>query len=179
MTIRRRTALLLVAACVALAGCAGESVTQYAGQRPVLDLRQYFNGQVRAHGMFQDRSGHVVKRFTVTMDCAWTGDDGVLDEHFTYADGTLQRRVWHLKRHPDGRYTGSAADVVGQASGRISGNAFNWTYTLKLPVGGSVYDVDLDDWMYLMDDGVMLNRATMSKLGIRLGEITLAFTRIP
>jgi hypothetical protein len=31
--------------------------------------------------------------------------------------------------------------------------------------------------MYLIDERVMLNRATMSKFGVRLGEITLSFTK--
>jgi Protein of unknown function (DUF3833) len=31
--------------------------------------------------------------------------------------------------------------------------------------------------MYLMDDRVMLNKAVMSKWGVRLGEVTLSFTR--
>jgi hypothetical protein len=31
--------------------------------------------------------------------------------------------------------------------------------------------------MYLVDDKVMLNKATMSKFGIRLGEVTLSFTK--
>jgi len=67
--------------------------------------------------------------------------------------------------------------VIGQAVGQVRGNAFRWNYTLALPVDGTVYHVDLDDWMYLMDERVMLNRATMSKFGVRLGEITLSFTR--
>lgn len=127
--------------------------------------------------MFTDRSGKVVKRFTVLMVCSWTGDDGVLDESFTYSDGTLQKRVWRLHREADGRYTGRADDVVGTALGAESGNAFHWQYTLALPVDGSVYNVQFDDWMYLMTDKVMLNKATMSKLGIRLGEVTLSFTK--
>jgi hypothetical protein len=65
--------------------------------------------------------------------------------------------------------------VAGVASGRTAGNAFQWAYTLKLPVDGTVYEVQFDDWMYLMDERVMLNRATMSKFGIRLGEVTLSF----
>jgi hypothetical protein len=35
--------------------------------------------------------------------------------------------------------------------------------------------VQFDDWMYLMDNKVMLNRAAMSKFGIYLGEVTLSF----
>jgi hypothetical protein len=143
----------------------------------VLDLAQYFNGVIDAHCMFQDRSGKIVKRFTVVMNCQWTGNQGVLDEAFTYSDGSTERRIWRLTREADGRYTGTAGDVIGQAVGQVRGNAFRWNYTLALPVDGTVYHVDLDDWMYLMDERVMLNRATMSKFGVRLGEITLSFTR--
>lgn len=169
--------LLLLATSAALAGCAAPQVADYAGQTPKLDLRTYFNGTLDAYGVFTDRSGKVVKRFTVLMVCSWTGDDGVLDESFTYSDGTLQKRIWRLHREADGRYTGRADDVVGTALGAESGNAFHWQYTLALPVDGSVYDVQFDDWMYLMTDKVMLNKATMSKLGIRLGEVTLSFTK--
>jgi hypothetical protein len=168
---------LLLATSAALAGCAGPQVADYAGQTPKLDLRTYFNGTLDAYGVFTDRSGKVVKRFTVLMVCTWTGDDGVLDESFTYSDGTTQKRVWRLHREADGRYTGRADDVVGEATGSESGNAFHWQYTLALPVDGSVYNVQFDDWMYLMTDKVMLNKATMSKLGIRLGEVTLSFTK--
>jgi hypothetical protein len=129
--------------------------------------------------VFTDRSGAVVKRFTVVMRCSWQGDEGVLDEDFLYSDGTKQKRIWRLKKLPDGRYTGTADDVVGTAQGQARGNAFYWTYTLSLPVDGTVYDVRFDDWMYLMTDTVMLNKATMSKLGVRLGEVTLSFTKRP
>ena len=67
--------------------------------------------------------------------------------------------------------------VVGQATGQTQGNAFRWGYTLALPVDGRVFHVELDDWMYLIDERVMLNRARMSKWGVYLGEITLSFTR--
>jgi hypothetical protein len=35
----------------------------------------------------------------------------------------------------------------------------------------------MDDWMVLVDDKVMLNRAEMSKFGITLGAVTLSFIR--
>ena len=65
--------------------------------------------------------------------------------------------------------------MVGVAEGRSAGNALNWRYTLALPVDGKVYEVQFDDWMYLMDERVMLNKAVMSKFGIKLGEVTLSF----
>ncbi len=178
-TPRRRWLASLLAAVGLLAGCASQDIARYAGEQPALDLSRYFNGKVVAHGMFQDRSGQVVRRFTVDMQGTWNGDQGVLDEHFTYSDGKKDRRVWRLTRHPDGRYTGTADDVVGTAEGRAVGNALNWSYTLRLPVDGKVYEVQFDDWMYLVDDQVMLNRATMSKFGVRLGEVTLSFRKAP
>ena len=177
MMQRRLLLSAAVAVPVALAGCAGQNLADYAREKPVLDLAQYFNGRIDAHGIFQDRSGKIVKRFTVVMDCQWNGDQGVLDEAFTYSDGSTQRRVWRLTKHAGGRYTGTAGDVVGEAVGQTSGNAFRWNYTLNLPVDGKVYEVQFDDWMYLMDERVMLNRATMRKFGVRLGEITLSFTK--
>ncbi len=169
--------MLTAAACSAwLCACSSApQVQDYAAQTPTLELRDYFNGTVDAYGVFTDRAGKVVKRFTVVMNCTWTGDAGVLDEAFTYSDGSLQRRIWRLTRHADGHYTGLADDVVGAADGEQRGNAFHWTYTLALPVDGRVIDVQFDDWMYLMNDKVMLNKASMRKWGLGLGEVTLSF----
>jgi len=179
--IQRRTLLsaTAVAPLAALTGCASQNLAGYASEKPVLDLAQYFNGTVDAYGIFQDRSGQIVKRFTVVMDCRWQGDEGVLDEAFTYSDGSTQRRIWRLTALPDGRFVGRADDVVGEAQGQQSGNAFRWGYTLALPVDDRVYHVDFDDWMFLMDEQVMLNRSLMSKWGFRLGEVTLSFHKRP
>ncbi len=166
-----------LAAAAVLAGCAAPQVTDYAKETPLLDLRQYFNGTLDAYGVFLDRSGKVARRFTVVMNCSWNGADGVLDEDFIYSDGEKQKRVWRMKYLGDGRYSGTAGDVIGTALGQTSGNAFRWGYTLSLPVDGKVYEVQFDDWMYLMDDRVMLNKAVMSKFGIYLGEVQLTFVK--
>lgn len=169
---------LIAAICMALllsACSAGIDPAYYADQKPVLDLKQFFNGRLQAHGMFQDRSGKVIKRFEVVIDCQWQGDTGTLDEHFTYADGTTQRRVWTLTKTGPDRYSGRADDVVGEAIGITSGNTLHWNYVLALPVGDKVYNVNFDDLMVLMNERVMLNRAVMSKFGIHLGDITLSF----
>ena len=166
---------LATLALLVLSACASPKPSDYADERPVLDLQQYFNGDITAHGIFTDRSGKVVRRFTVLMKCRWEGNIGVLDEAFSYSDGKKDRRVWTLTKHANGRYSGTAGDVVGEAQGQAAGNAFEWNYTLKLPVDGSVVEVHFDDWMYLVDERVMLNRAVMSKFGFRLGEVTLSF----
>jgi len=172
-----------LATALAIVSCASPAPADYAAEKPALDLRSYFNGDLTAHGIFTDRSGKVVKRFTVLMQCSWQGDDGVLDEAFTYSDGSTERRVWRIRKLPDarglGRYSGQAGDVVGIAEGQSAGNALRWAYTLRLPVDGRDIEVQFDDWMYLMDEHVMLNKAVMSKFGVRLGEVTLSFYKQP
>ena len=173
----KRRLLIACAGAGLLAGCASPQLADFAGATPKLDLRSYFDGAVDAWGIFTDRGGKVVKRFTVAMDCRWQGDQGVLDEAFTYSDGTKQRRVWRLRQLADGQYSGQADDVVGLATGRQLGNAFQWRYTLALPVEGRVIEVQMDDWMYLMSERVLLNKASMRKFGVQLGEVTLSFTK--
>lgn len=175
--LRLRHGISALACSALLMGCSTPQIQDYSAQTPVLELRDYFNGTLDAYGLFTDRSGKVVKRFTVLMNCTWQGDTGVLDEAFSYADGSTQRRVWRLTRHADGHYSGQADDVVGSAQGQQSGNAFHWTYTLALPVDGRVIEVQFDDWMYLMNDRVMLNKAAMGKWGVGLGEVTLSFMK--
>ena len=177
MNTRRHALLTLLAGTAVLTGCANPQVADYAQERPLLELDRYFTGRVLAHGVFQKRGGAVARRFTVVMDCHWEGNQGVLDEAFTYSDGSTERRIWRLTKHADSRYTGRADDVVGEAQGQTSGNAFRWNYTLRLPVDGKEYEVQFDDWMFLVDDRVLLNRATMSKFGVTLGEVLLSFTK--
>jgi Protein of unknown function (DUF3833) len=175
MTMRR--CLLVNAAALLLVGCAGPTPADYAAEQPVLDLKKYFDGELVAHGLFTDRSGKVVRRFVVQMTGTWAGKEGTLDERFTYSDGKTERRVWRLSDEGGGRWSGRADDVVGVATGTAAGNALNWRYTLRLPVDGTAYELQFDDWMFLMDERVMLNKAVMSKFGIPLGEVTLAFYR--
>ncbi len=176
----KKLKLFALGALIALAaGCSSPSVDQYADQQPRLDVQTYFNGTLDAHGMFQDRSGSVVKRFVVVMRCTWNGDTGVLDEDFVYSDGTKQKRVWTLKKTGPGTFSATAADVVGTAQGTVKGNALRWQYVLALPVDGKVINMDMDDWMFLIDDKIMLNRTAMSKFGVNLGSVTLSFTKRP
>ena len=168
--------VLLVAVCLVTA-CASVTPDDYRAEKPVLELDRYFSGTIDAWGMFTDRQGKVVKRFSVVMRGSWTGDTGTLDEDFSYSDGTREKRVWTIRKTAPGRYIGTASDVVGEAIGSAAGNALNWRYVLDLKVGDKSYHVDFDDWMYLMDDVVMLNRARMSKFGFALGEVTLAFKK--
>lgn len=172
----------LAALCLSvllLSGCAGVEPSTYRNEKPALDLFGYFEGTTDGWGVFTDRSGKVVKRFTVVIRGTVSGNTLVLDEDFTYSDGTKQARVWTIRRAGTDRFTGTAGDVVGTAQGVVAGNALQWRYVLALEVDGRTWQVDFDDWMYLQDEAVMLNRSVMSKFGVRLGELFLSFRRRP
>jgi hypothetical protein len=168
---------LLVLALLALAGCASPTPQDYAAERPVLDMKAYFDGTVDAWGMIQDRSGKVTRRVTVQIVGTWQGDTGTLDERFTYADGKTETRVWTIRKQGE-RYVGTAADVIGEATGVAAGNALHWSYVLeaKREDGGTV-KLDMDDWMWLVDERTLVNRTRYSKFGIGFGEVTFFFRK--
>ncbi|MCS6995823.1 MAG: DUF3833 domain-containing protein [Casimicrobiaceae bacterium] len=176
--MKRLLLLILSILPLGLLGCASVQVADYAAERPKLDLRTYFDGKLVAYGVVQDRSGRVIRRMRVDMTATWSGNTLTLDEDFTYADGTKEKRVWTIVKDGD-RYTGTAADVVGEARGEASGNALNWRYVLRLPEAQGGWTLDFDDWMWLIDERVMVNRAVFSKFGIRFGEVIITFVKQP
>jgi len=169
--------LLAILAFTFLTSCGSVSVNEYAADKPPLDLREYFNGKVDGWGTIQDRSGKVTKRMYVEMTCTWAGDVGTFDERFTYSDGTKETRVWTVRKNGN-RYTGTAHDVVGEAKGEAAGNALRWRYVLdaKRDDGGTI-ELDMDDWMWLLDAKTMMNRTGFSKFGIKFGEVSFFFRK--
>lgn len=162
---------------VLLNGCQGMVPSDFAGTEPRLLIEEYFQGKTRAWGLFEDRFGTLRRQFTVDIDGTWDGEVLVLDEHFEYSDGEKDRRVWRIRKTGDHTYEGSADDIIGTASGEAQGNAFNWRYRMDLTVGDGSWRVTFDDWMFLQPDGVLLNRARVSKFGIEVGTVTLAFSK--
>lgn len=174
----KRLAPALAAAALTTAACAtGPSVESYAGQTPQLVLEEYFEGRTTAYGIFEDRFGKVRRTFKV--DITGTVEDNVLtlDERFVYNDGERDARVWVIDILGNGQYRGTAGDVPGFATGEVSGNAFNWKYKVDLKVGDSTWNVGFDDWMYLVEDDVLINRAYVTRWGIRIGEVTITFVK--
>ena len=169
--------IVILCTVLGLSGCAGVSPEAYRDQTPRLDIATYFNGPLTAWGYFADRSGEVKRRFTVKMTGEWNGNQGVLTENFSWSDGTKTQRIWRINKTDDHSYIGRADDVKGEATGVAYGNALQWRYTLLLPVDGKTYEVQFDDWMYLMDGETMLNKSEMRKFGFKLGEVVIAFRK--
>ncbi len=148
----------------------------FAGSEPRFVLEEFFAGHIRAWGIFQDRFGRVRRQFAVDIHGTWDGRTLTLVEDFTYSDGETEQRVWHVRKLDEHRYEGEADGVVGLATGRSYGNALNWQYDFELRVGGRSFRVHFDDWMLLQPGGVMINRATVRKWGLTIGEATIFFS---
>jgi len=154
------------------------NVKDYAKNTPSFDLYNYFEGKTKGWGMFQDRGGNLKRQFVVDL-IGTVNDKGdlVLEEDFVWSDGEITRRGWTISKTGDNQFIGTADDIDGEAKGESAGNALNWQYVMKLPVGDKVYKIKFDDWMFLQPDGVLLNKAKMSKFGFSVGEVIISFKK--
>jgi len=153
-------------------------IEDYTSETPKVDVKTYFTGPIKAWGMVQNRKGDVVTRFDVTMNGSWDGDTGLLDESFAYYDGRKQHRLWKIQKTGVDTYKGQADDIIGEASGSQSGNAVRWSYTMDLEVSGRTYRIKFDDWMWLMNDGILINRSYLKKFGFTVAELTLFMQKV-
>lgn len=165
--------VLLMGILSFLSACGGPSLKNYQGTSPKVDLQSYFTGPIKAWGIVQDYKGNVKRRFDVDMVGTWDGDTGTLNEVFHYYDGEKDERIWTIKKLGDERYQGSAHDIIGTAQGKVQGSAMRWAYEMDLDVGEKTYRITFDDWMFMMNDGVLINRSYLKKFGFTVGELTL------
>jgi hypothetical protein len=156
-----------------LGACGGIDGQKYVDQSPAFDLREYFTGPVKAWGMIQDRSGNITRKFDIDLVGTWQGNEGELVEDFRYYDGETQRRVLRLTDLGNGQFEVRADDIVGVGTAMTFGNAMNLNYTMALELDSGTVNVDLEDWIWAMNDGVIINRADIKKFGITVAEITI------
>ncbi len=163
-----------------LTACGSRDIagSAYLDTSPEFKLTEFFDGDVRAWGIVQDRSGNITQRFIADIDGTWDGETLTLDETFEYLVGDgVTERVWTISRDANGEWQGGAGDILGQASGATYGNAFNWTYQMDLPVDDTSYVVNFDDWIWAFDEDTIMNRSYITKFGITFAEVTIFMSR--
>ena len=161
-----------------LTGCANTmKPTDFKDQKPRLIIEDYLSGNVKAWGVLQNRSGKVTRQFKADLDGKWDGKQLILDEKFIWSDGEIQTRKWTINKLNENRYEGEASDVVGKAIGYSYGPAFKFEYVLLVPVKSKKIKIKFDDWIFKQDDRVAINRATMTKFGFKVAELTVVFVK--
>lgn len=177
--------VVLFAAFAFLAACTGKPSfddASLASDRK-LNLEEFFNGDLVAYGQFQDVLGTVRRSFVVRIRGDWDGETLTLVEDFDYEDGSTEQRVWSLQKTGPDSWIGTAPGVIGTATGQEQDNRFNWQYEIDLPIpaaDGSVETlrVTFDDWMWLLADDRLFNRAYVKRFGFDIGDVSISFEKL-
>lgn len=166
--------VLVLGACTGKPALDDRSLTERE-----LNLEEFFAGDLVAYGQFQDIFGTVRTRFEVDIDGTWDGETLTLVEDFVYDDGSTEQRIWSLVKTGPETWEGTAPGVIGVATGEERGDTFNWQYTIDLPqADGSTVRVSFDDWMWLLSDDRLLNRAYMKRYGVYVGDVIITFEKL-
>ncbi|MBT8413549.1 MAG: DUF3833 domain-containing protein [Boseongicola sp.] len=174
---------ILALAVLGLAACTGKpnaDDTLLSDRK--LDLETFFVGTSVARGQFQDVFGTVRRRFDVEITGTFDGQTLRLVEDFVYEDGATEQRIWTLEKTGEDSWQGTAPGVEGIATGIERGDTFNWRYSIDLPVpsaDGTVETVKVtfDDWMWLLSDDRLLNRAYVKRFGVDIGDVIIIFEK--
>jgi Protein of unknown function (DUF3833) len=166
---------LVVLALIALrnryASFAAQAPSDYTGKGPAFDLRQHLSGPLTCEGVIFGPTGRVTSRFVADMDGSWNGTTGTLSEVFRYDSGTVQQRAWTLALGPGGKIIATAPDVVGQGTGHVEGSGVVLRYRIRLTPEAGGHVLDVTDWMYLLENGTIMNRSQFRKFGVKVAEL--------
>ena len=160
-----------------LNSCSEMKPEDYKNTKPIIKIEEYFQGNVKAWGMLQGRSGEVKRQFVADMKGEFDGRNLILDETFIWNDGEKQERRWTIKKVGDNKYEGTAPDVVGIAKGVSFGSAFKFEYKLLVPYKDKKIKIRFDDWIFKQDEKTAINKATLTKFGFKVGELTVFFVK--
>jgi len=170
--------LALFAARSRFADFLSQKPADFAGKGPLLDLRRHLSGPILCEGVIYGPLGRVTSRFVADMHAKWDGSTGIMTEDFRYDSGSKQHRIWTLTVGNDGRVKATAPDVVGVGEGRMEGPALRLDYRIRLPEDAGGHVLNVTDWMYLMENGTIMNRSQFRKFGIKVAELVATMRRV-
>ncbi|WP_371169433.1 DUF3833 domain-containing protein [Aliiroseovarius sp. 2305UL8-7] len=166
--------LLILAAIFAktvLLSFRAQSPDDYADTTPLFSLKEHLNGRFASEGLIFGPNGKMTNSFVAEMVGEWEGSTGTLSEKFTYSNGREQNRKWFLKLGNGNTFTATADDIVGEAQGTMSGSTVSMKYTIVLPEEAGGHTLTATDWLYLTQDGVIMNKSEMRKFGVKVAEL--------
>ena len=151
----------------------------YTGKGPDFDIGRHLSGPIQCEGVIFGPTGRVTSRFVADMEGKWNGSTGTLAEVFRYDSGSVQHRAWTLALQDGGRIVATAPDVVGEGSGRVEGSGVLLRYRIRLTPEAGGHVLDVTDWMYLMENGTIMNRSEFRKFGIKVAELVATMRPAP
>ena len=160
-------------------GFSAQRPGDYAAMAPQLDIRRHLAGPLLCEGVIYGPTGRVTSRFVAEMQGHWDGNRGTLDETFRYASGETQQRQWRLTLGNDGAIKADADDLTDPGRGRQEGAGLQLQYRIRLPEHAGGWVLDVTDWMYLMENGTIINRSQFRKFGIKVAELVATMRQVP
>ena len=172
--------VLLSCVVMLIAGCAAPLRPEaFAATSPAFDPVAFWTGRTASWGVVENRDGAPTAIITTATEGTAEGADGLHMVQHVVTDGKDSVRDWHIRRLGPGQFEATANDMVGTACGSPSGRTLHWTWTLATKPGNCLFDVTMDQWMYLADNSTLLNRTLITKFGVRLAEVSEQFVRSP
>ena len=77
MKYLRQCSIILIT--LTLIACSSADIQPHATTEPTLSVRDFFTGQLVAHGLVKNYSGEVIRHFSADIEASWAGDIGTLD----------------------------------------------------------------------------------------------------
>lgn len=148
-----------------------QSPEDYADTSPKVSLKTHLSGPILSEGVIFGPTGKVTNSFVAKMVGEWEDDTGTLSEEFTYSNGQRQNRKWFLKLGDDNTFTATADDIIGEARGVVSGATIKMEYQIVLPEASGGHILSVTDWLYLTENGVIMNRSELRKFGFKVAEL--------
>lgn len=143
---------------------------------PSLSLTEFFSGKFCAWGLVKSSGGELTRKFVAKIDARSKENSFELDEQFIFDDGEKQNRLWQFI-YKDNQWVGTAGDVEGKAVGNVSGDTFHLVYDLNVKIDENHWTINMDDWLYLVDENTMMGTTTMKKWGFVVGEINITMQK--
>ncbi len=156
-----------------------QSPADYADTGPAFSLKTHLSGEILSEGLIYGPNGKMTNSFVAKMVGEWDGDTGTLSEEFTYSNGKQQSRKWFLKLEDSNTFTATADDIVGEARGVISGSTIKMEYKIVLPEDTGGHTLTATDWLYLTENGVIMNKSEMRKFGVKVAELVATMRPAP
>ncbi|WP_170610564.1 DUF3833 domain-containing protein [Ruegeria arenilitoris] len=175
--------LLVVIALVVVRGrflsFRAQTPSDYADTGPQFSLTKHLNGEILSEGLIYGPNGKMSNSFVARMVGEWEGNSGTLAEYFTYSNGKQMTRKWHLTLGTGNKFTATAEDIVGEGRGIVSGSTVKLNYRIILPEDAGGHTLEVTDWMYLTENGAIMNRSEMRKFGIKVAELVATMRPAP
>ena len=68
--------------------------------------------------------------------------------------------------------------MIGTGNGWQKGDADCLTYQIRLPESAGGHVLNTTDWMYLLQNGAIINRSQFRKFGFKVGELVATMRKV-